>query len=165
MRKYGTVISVTKEKNGYEKLGILLDNSQIENSCSISYGINACPSVKGKTAQRCTVCGGCGAGKKRSGLLSVSGNSVTVLNKTGKSIKIGDTVQIETDEKKIKLQALSAIILPIMLSIICAVSFYSFVKTEEALLGGFFLGLAAGVCLALCLKKFLGDKMLPAVYQ
>ena len=165
MRKYGTVISVIKEKNGYEKLGILLDNSQIENSCSVSCGMNICPSVKEKTERRCAVCGGCSAGKNRSGLLAVSGNRITALNKTGKNIKAGDKVEIETDEKKIKLQTLSSIILPILLSIIFALSFYFFLKTEDALLAGTFLGLAAGVCFALCVKKILGDIMLPTVYK
>lgn len=165
MRKYGTVISVIKEKNGYEKLGIVLDNSQIENSCSVSYGMNICPSANEKTALRCAVCGGCGAGKKRSGLLSVSGNRIIALNKTAKNVKQGDTVEIEIDEKKIKLQALFSIIIPIMLSIIFAVSFYSFFKTEEALVWGTFLGFAAGGCLAICLKRFLGDTMLPVVSQ
>ena len=161
MRKSGTVISILKDKkSGLEKSGLILDNSETENACSINPEAGAHGAVKD-----CGSCGGCSLGRKSGGMFVVSGNMVTAVNKSGKRISIGDFVQLEIRESKTKLQAVFSVFVPVAAAALSAWLFYTLFKTELAGIGGLFLGLAAGGAGALLIKRILGDKSLPEIAE
>lgn len=163
MQKYGKVISIFKDKNNLEKIEIILDNSKIENSCSIKYSEDNCINMNKNEVHNCETCGGCGAGKNRTGLLAISGNRITAINKTNKKIKLGDIVQINIDNSKIKMQTNFSILVPIMLAIIFAICSYLIFKIEIASIIGTFLGLTTGAIISLFLNKKLGNKIFPEI--
>ena len=158
MRKSGTVISILKDKkSGVQRFGLILDNSETEEACSIN--------TDGNQVKDCASCSGCGFSKQKKGMFVVTGNMVTAVNKSGKNIHIGDSVQLEIQESKAKLQAVFSVFVPALFAAAAAYIFYSFFKTEIASISGLFLGLALGGTAALLIKKIAGDKSLPEIAE
>ena len=119
MRKSGTVISILKDKkSGVQKFGLILDNSETEEACSIN--------TDGNQVKDCASCSGCGFSKQKKGVFVVTGNMVTAVNKSGKNIHIGDSVQLEIQESKAKLQAVFSVFVPALFAAAAAYIFYSF---------------------------------------
>nr|WP_253679024.1 SoxR reducing system RseC family protein [Treponema sp. OMZ 788] len=147
MQRHGIVTSVLIDKNT-EKINIDLDNSQTEDSCSIKQ--KNCYAVK-----NCATCGGCGfAGKnKETGLFAVSGNKITALNKSGRNLKKGDKVIVEIKENQTRIQALSSVILPILLAFILSLSFYFFFLHRKSNCRRAFFGSHNGNSPSLSIKK------------
>ncbi len=168
MQRHGIVVSVKQEK-----VEILLDNSQTENSCTISQTINKTATGAGSFSETnctgctggtdCTACSGCGFAKNDTGLFVVNGNKISALNKSGKTLKRGDKVLVEINEKKIKKQTIFAIIFPLALSVLFLVAASHIFKSETARVLGFFLGLSLGIAGAFLTNKTLGERALPEV--
>lgn len=159
MLKKGKVISVLAGKN---KLEIILDNSETENLCSISAPYSANGENSGLCGCGCKGCSfSCNGSeeKKRTGLFAVSGDRITVLNKTGKNFRLGDTVTVKADRKKTGLQAFCSVFIPLIFSLCCAIILRAVFKTEGSLILGVFLGLFLGALSAFSIKTVLGDKM------
>ena len=125
MRKSGTVISILKDKkSGVQKFGLILDNSETEEACSIN--------TDGNQVKDCASCSGCGFSKQKKGVFVVTGNMVTAVNKSGKNIHIGDSVQLEIQESKAKLQAVFSVFVPALFAAAAAYILYSFFSISRS---------------------------------
>ncbi len=159
MQRHGFVISIINEK-----VEIILNNRETENSCTIKQtGSEAVQNAGCSGGTNCSACSGCGFAKQDSGLFVVNGNKIIALNKTGKTLKRGDRVIVEINEKKVKKQAVFSVIFPIFFSVLFLVIASSFFKTEGARISGFFVGLAIGIGSAFLFNKISGEKNLPEV--